>query len=141
MAALNKKRVWLGTIVGGVVWAAWSFFVNTVLLGSHYATAQEAGALLKDARYPLFLAYWIVTLFLLTYILLWIYVCARGPLGPGAWTAFRVGFLVGFAIAFPVNLSIASWATFSRILPLGWACDLWVGAILATLSGAWVYRD
>jgi hypothetical protein len=141
MAALNKKRVWLGTILGGVVWTAWSFFVNTILLGPHYAAAQEAGTLLKDARYPMFLAYWIVTLFLLTYILLWIYVSARGPLGPGAWTAFRVGFLVGFAIAFPVNLSITSYATFSRILPLGWACDLWGGAILATVTGAWVYRD
>lgn len=141
MAAVNKKRVWLGTLVGGVVWTAWSFLINAVILAPRYAAAQDAGQILKQSRYPLFLGYWIVTLFVLTYILLWIYVSARGPLGPGAWTAFRVGFLVGFAIAFPVNLSVAAWATFSRVLPLGWVCDLWVGAILATVVGAWLYQD
>ena len=141
MAAVNTKRVWLGTVVGGVVWTAWSFFVNTVILGPHYAAAMEAGTVLKQPRYPLFLGYWIVTLFLLTYILMWIYISVRGPLGPGVWTAFRVGFLVGFAMAFPVNLSVASWAPFSRALPLGWMLDLWGGAILATLAAGWVYKD
>jgi hypothetical protein len=141
MAAVNKKRVWLGTLVGGVVWTGWSFFINTVILGPRYTTAMNENTILKQARYPLFLAYWIVTLFLLTYILIWIYVQVRLTLGPGPLTAFRIGFLFGFAAAFPVNLSIAAWATFSRIIPLGWMCDLWVGAILATMVGAWLYRD
>jgi hypothetical protein len=141
MAAVNKKRVWLGTLVGGVVWTAWSFFVNTVLLAPRYATAMNDGTILKQARYPFFLGYWIVTLFALTYILIWIYVSVRLTLGPGPLTAVRVGFLFGFAAAFPMSLSIATWATFSRVIALGWACDLWVGAILATLAGAWLYRD
>jgi hypothetical protein len=141
MAAVNKKRVWLGTLVGGVVWTAWSFFLNTVVMGSRYASDMQAGTLLKEPRYPLFLAYWIVTLFVLTYILLWIYVSVRLTLGPGPLTAFRVGFLFGFAAAFPMSLSIATWATFSRVIALGWACDLWVGAVLATFVGAWLYKD
>jgi hypothetical protein len=141
MAAVNKKRVWLGTLVGGVVWIAWSSFINLVVLMPRYAAAQNADQMLKQPRYPLFIGYWFITLFVLTYILIWIYVSVRLTLGPGPLTAFRVGFLFGFAAAFPLSLSIATWAPFSRVIALGWTCDLWVGAILATLFGAWLYRD
>ena len=141
MANVNKKRVWLGTLVGGIVWSVWSGFINTAVLGSKYTVAMDAGSLLKEPHYPLFLVYWFITLFVLTYILVWIYVEVRLTLGPGPLTAFRIGFLFGFAAAFPVNLSIASYATFSRVIPLGWMCDLWVGAILATMAGAWIYRE
>ena len=141
MAPVNTKRVALGTIVGGVVWTMWSIVVNTVILGSNYAAAQASGQLLPQPRYALFLAYWIVTLFLLSYILTWVYVSVRTTLCPGPITALRVGFLVGFVAAFPVNLSIATWAPFDRIFPLGWMLDLWVGAMLAALVGGWLYKD
>jgi hypothetical protein len=49
--------------------------------------------------------------------------------------------LVGFAAGFPVNLSVAAWAPFSRVLPLGWMLDLWVGAILAATVAGWLYKD
>jgi len=141
MAAINKRRVWLGTFAGGVVWTAWSVLVNTVLLGPRYAAAQNAGLLLKQPRYPLFLLYWIVTLFVLSYILIWMYVSVRGVFGPGPVTALRVGFLVGFVAGFPINLSIATWAPFDRTFPLWWMLDLWVGAMLATLVAGWLYKD
>ena len=141
MAAINARRVWLGTLAGGVVWTIWSIVVNTVILASPYAAAQAAGQLLKQPRYPLFLGYWIVTLFLLTYILAWIYVSVRGTLGPGPWTALRVGLLVGFAAGFPVNLSVATWSPLPRILPLWWALDMFVGASLAALVAGWLYKD
>ena len=141
MAAVNKKKVWLGTVIGGVVWTAWSFFIHTVVLGSHYQAAMNEGTILKQPRYPLFLAYWIVTLFLLTYILIWIYLSMRITLGPGPLTALRVGFLVGFAIAFPLSLSVAAVAPFSRAIALGWMGDLWVGSILAIFAGAWIYKE
>jgi len=85
--------------------------------------------------------YWFVTLFLLTYIMTWVYVCARGTLGPGPVTALRVGLLLGFVAGFPLSLSMASWATFPRSIMLGWMLDLWVGAILATLVSAWLYKE
>lgn len=141
MPAVNKKRVWLGTVVGGVVWTVWSLVVNIAILGPRYPAAQDAGLMLKQPRYPLFLAYWIITLFVLTYILTWIYVSVRPTLGAGPGTALRVGFLVGFAAAFPMNLSMATWAPFSRVFPLGWMLDLWVGAVLATLAAGWIYKD
>ncbi len=87
------------------------------------------------------MVYWFVTLFLLTYILTWVYVSARATLGPGPITALRVGLLMGFVMGFPLSLSLAAWAPFSRFITLGWMLDLWVGAILATLVSAWLYKE
>ncbi|MGE5326439.1 MAG: hypothetical protein ACM3NO_05330 [Deltaproteobacteria bacterium] len=141
MAGLNKKRVWLGTLVGGIVWSAWSSFINMVILMPRYMAEQTAHNILNPPRYPFFVGYWFILLFVLTYILIWIYVQVRLTLGPGPMTAFRIGFLFGFAAAFPLSLVVATWATFSRVIPLGWMCDLWVGAILATIAGAWLYKE
>ena len=141
MAAVNKKRVALGVLVGGLAWGFWSWFVNDVILASHYAAAMEAGKLLKEPRYPLFIAYWFIGLFIFTYILTWIYLSLRETLGPGPKTALRVGFLVGFAIAFPVNLSVAAWVPIERVFPMWWMLDLWVGSMLATFVSAALYKE
>lgn len=139
--AVNKRRVFLGAAVGGVVWTAWSLFVNGVLLGKYYGAAQAEQTLLPHPRYPFFIGYWIITLFVLSYILVWIYVSVRVTLGPGPVTAFRVGFLAGFAMGFPLSLSLAAWAPFNRVIALGWMVDLWVGAILSTVVSAWLYKE
>ena len=141
MAAVNTRRVALGAVVGGVVWTIWSLVVNTVILGSHYTAAQGANQLLKESRYPLFLAYWIITIFLLAYVVAWLYASVRATRGAGPGTALTVGLLVGFAAGFPVNLSVAAWTPFSRVIALGWMLDLWVGAILAALVAGWLYKD
>jgi hypothetical protein len=142
MAAINKRRFWLGVLAGGVVWVIFGFLLSMLGgLEARYAAATAAGQFLKEPRYPLFMVEWIVLLFLLTYILTWIYVSVRGPLGPGPWTALRVGILVGFAMGFPGNFAMATWAPFSRALPLLWMLELWVGAILATLVAGWIYKD
>jgi hypothetical protein len=82
-----------------------------------------------------------VLLFVLTYILTWVYVSVRTTLGPGPITALRVGFLMGFMSGFPISLSLATWAPFSRAIPLGWMLDLWGGSMLAMLVSAWLYKD
>jgi len=141
MAGIGSRRVWLGTLAGGVVWGIWSTLINLVVLRPKYVDAQKAGWMLVQPRYPLFVLYWFVMLFLLTYILTWVYVSVRSTLGPGPVTALRVGLLVGFASGFPISLSLATWAPFSRAIPLWWMLDLWVGAILATFVSAWLYKE
>ncbi len=141
MAVVNKKRVVLGVLAGGVVWGIWSTVVNGVILSAQYVAAYDEGRLIEGGRYPLYLLYWFVMLFLLTYILTWVYLSLRVTLGPGPRTALRVGFLVGFAIAFPINLAVAGWVPISRAFPLWWMLDLWLGAILATFVSAWLYKD
>jgi len=141
MITVGLRRVALGTLAGGVVWGIWSTIINMVILPSKYQFAQAHQTLLPQPRYPLFVVYWFLTLFLLTYILTWVYVSARATLGPGPITALRVGLLVGFVMAFPLGLSLAAWAPFSRGITLGWMLDLWVGSILATLVSAWLYKE
>ncbi len=72
MAAISLRRVALGTVAGGVAWAIWSTIVNLVILAPKYAVEQKAGTILVQPRYPLFVVYWFVMLFLLTYILTWV---------------------------------------------------------------------
>jgi len=141
MAGISKGRVAMGTLAGGVAWSIWSTIINMWILMPKYASAQKAGLLLAQPRYPLFVAYWYILLFVLTYILTWAYVSVRTTFGPGPVTALRVGFLMGFMSAIPISLALAAWAPFSRGITAGWVLDLWVGSIIATLVSASLYRD
>ena len=141
MATVNTRRVALGALAGGVVWSIWSTIVNLVILEPRYAAAQNSKMMLEHARYPLFLVYWFVTIFLLAYVVAWLYSSVRATRGAGPGTALTVGLLVGFAAGFPMNLTTATWAPISRHLPLWWMLDLWLGAIMASLVAGWIYKD
>jgi hypothetical protein len=139
---LNRSRVWLGGLAGGVVWSVWSFLVGQVVIGNaRYLAAQNAGLFLKESRYPFFVGQWIVMLFVLSIMLAHLYAWARQTLGAGPGTALKIGVVVGFAAGFPGNFAQAAWSPVERMFPLGWMLDLWVGAILATLVAGWLYKD
>jgi hypothetical protein len=139
---LNKGRIWLGGLAGGVVWTAWSFIVGFLIVGMHrYQAAQDAGLFMKTPRYPAFQLQWIVIEFILAIIVAHLYVWSRATLGPGPGSALKIGFLAGFAIGFPSNFAQAAWSPIDRMMPLGWLLEFWVGAILATLVAGWLYKE
>ena len=140
--AVNKGRVWLGGLAGGVVWAAWSFILNDFVVGNaRYVAAQNAGIFLKTPRYPFFVAQWIILLFVLAAIVAHLYAWTRQTLGPGPGTALRIGFWVGLVAGFPENFAQATWSAVDRSLPLGWMIEMWLGAILASLVAGFVYKE
>ena len=141
MASVNTRRVLLGALAGGVVWNIWSTIISLVVLRDRYAAAQQAGAFLKEPRYPFFVGAWIVLLFILAYIVAWLYAAARASSGPGPKTATVVGGFVGFAAGLPTNFATATWSPISRHFPLWWMLELWVGAILAALVAGWIYQE
>jgi hypothetical protein len=141
MAAINSRRVLIGALAGGGVWTIWSFLIGYAMLMSRYEAAQQAGHFLKDPRYPFFVGFWIITLFLMAYVMAWFYASARATLGVGPGTALKIGLLVGFVAGFPGALGASTWAPYSRMIPLGQMLEMWVGAILATLVAGWLYRD
>jgi hypothetical protein len=141
MVTVNTRRVALGALAGGAVWCIWSTIVNMVILEPRYAAAQNLGTMLKQPRYPLFVVYWFVTIFLLAYVVAWLYSSVRATRGAGPGTALTVGLLVGFAAGFPMNLTTATWAPIARHLPLWWMLDLWLGAIMASLVAGRIYKD
>jgi len=139
---LNKGRLWLGGLAGGVVWNIWSIVVYLLVIKpERYVTEQNAGYFLKNPRYPAFQVQWIVMLFVLAIIMAHLYAWSRAGAGPGPATALKIGFLVGFAIGFPSNFAQATWSPIHRILPLGWMLEMWIGAILATLTAGYLYKE
>jgi len=140
--ALNKSRIWLGGIAGGVVWNVWSWVINTYAIqNARYVAAQNAGVFLKTPRYPFFVAQWIVLLFVLAIIVAHLYAWTRQTLGPGPGSALRVGFWVGLIAGFPLNFAQATWSAADRALPFGWMLEMWLGAILAAMVSGWLYKE
>jgi len=137
---LNKARVWLGGIAGGIVWTAWSFIIG-IKMNPIYGAMQNAGVFLKQPRYPFFVGQWILLLFIMAILLAHLYAWSRATAGAGPRTALKIGMIVGFCAGVPGNFSIATWSPMPRVLPLGWMIEMWAGAILATLVAGWIYKD
>jgi hypothetical protein len=139
--ALNRGRIWLGGLAGGVVWNLWSFCIYHYITGPRYIIAQNAGWFLKTARYPYFPAAWTLLLFIMAIAVAHLYAWARQGLGPGPGTALKVGFLAGFFAGFPDNFAQAEWSAVGRALPFGWMIEMWLGAILAALVAGFLYKE
>ena len=141
MAAVNRSRVLLGAVAGGVVWIVWSVGLNLLFLAKYYEAGQQAGFFLQEPRYPFFPAQWILTLFICAFCMASLYALVRVSCGPGPKTALQLGAVVGFVAGFPLSFASATWSPFPRMIPLGWMLEMWVGAILATLVAGWLYQE
>jgi len=139
---LNRGRIWLGGLSGGVVWLIWGFLVrHFVITDARYLAAQNAGLFLKTPRYPFFVVQWTVIVFILALAIAHLYAWTRQTLGSGPGTALKIGFLAGFFTGFPDNFGQAAWFAGDVGLPFGWMIDMWLGAILAALVAGWLYKD
>ena len=137
---LNKTRVLLGGIAGGVVWLAWGFFIG-MREAPLYAAMQQKGLFLKEPRYAYFTPLWFVLIFVMSILIAYLYANARATAGPGLKTALKVGMIVGFCAGVPGNFGQAAWSPIPRMLPLGWMLDLWVGSILAAVVAGFLYKE
>lgn len=137
---LNKARVWLGGIAGGVAWCGWSYFIGWKL-NAFYAVETSRGHFLAQPRYPFFVGQWLLLIFVISILLAHLYAWSRGTLGAGPRTALKIGIIAGFIAGVPGNFGQATWSAVSRFLPLGWMLDMWGGAILATLVAGWLYKE
>jgi hypothetical protein len=137
---LNKSRIWLGGIVGGVVWTLWSFVIGWKL-GPFYTAMQERGLFLKQPRYSMFVAEWLLLIFVISILVAHLYAWSRATAGAGPRTALKVGMIVGFCAGVPGNFAQSAWSPISRMLPLGWMLDMWGGIILAALVAGFLYKD
>ncbi len=139
---LNKGRIWIGGLAGGLIWNIWSFVVGFLVVGmSRYQAAQQRGIFLQTPRYPAFQLQWIILLFILGICMAHLYAWSRAVLQPGPGAAIKVGALVGFVAAFPLNFAQAAWSPLDRVFPLGWMLEIWIGAILATLLAGALYKE
>jgi hypothetical protein len=140
---INRNRAFVGGLAGALVWFLWSSVINILILTSYYEDGQVRHLLLEQPRYSyeVFVAVWVLTLAVLAQVASWFYAAVRTAWGPGPWTAIVLGMILGFAIAFPMNMVMAAWSPLPRIIPLWWMIDLWFGAVLATLVAGALYRE
>ena len=78
---LNTTRVWLGGIAGGVVWSAWSAFID-MRQRPLYAAMQKQGLFLRESRYPFFVGHWILLIFVTSILIAHLYAWNRATAGP-----------------------------------------------------------
>jgi magnesium-transporting ATPase (P-type) len=140
MGKINWIRVLIGGLVAGVVmnvlqFAAWAVFVRPSLT----ATLEALGHPLKETAGTTVL--WVVLCFLGGFLFVWLYAAIRPRCGPGPRTAASAGVVAG------VLLIIANivWGSILTQIPAKvWAIDavdVLVISIVATLLGAWVYKE
>ncbi len=147
MAAINTRRVWLGGLVGGLVFFAWSmlveFGVSAALVGrANRDLAVTMGWFLKDPRLPVGVALtvWTLSLFVIAGGLAWLYAALRATAGAGPRTALVLGLAVGFAAGFPLEFMHAVFQPLSARYALGWMIEMGGGCVLAALAAGWMYR-
>lgn len=146
--AINGRRVWLGALVGGLVFNVWSMVVEFGLSGiivgkARMDLAVASGWFLKEPRMStgLFFFVWVFSLFVVSYGLAWGYAAMRATTGAGPGTAFKIGLVVAFASAFPLNFAHAVFDSLAVGFWIMWMIELGGGAILAALAAGRVYRD
>ncbi len=146
--AINGRRVWLGALIGGIVFFIWSmvmeFGVSYAFVGKvRMDIAMNAGWFLKEPRIPpvLFLIIWTVSLFVISYGLAWAYAAMRATAGAGPGTAAKLGLMVGFTAGFPLEFAHSVFQPLTARYGILWMVEMAVGCILAALAAGWMYRD
>jgi magnesium-transporting ATPase (P-type) len=138
---INWIRVLIGGMVAGVVinvfqFAAWVLFVNSSLS----ATLEALGHPLKETVGTTVL--WVVLSFLLGILFVWLYAAIRPRYGPGPQTAAVAGVAAGLLCGVFPDIG---WGLTLRLIPARvWATDAvitFVAVVVATLLGAWVYKE
>lgn len=137
---MNYGRVILGGFIGGIVFNAISIAINAGVLAGRYQILQQLEVLRREPRLP-FTPIYVLLLILISIGLVWLYAAARPRLGPGPRTALRVGLTVGLVAGLPHALSQYAWTYVGGFVSLWWAIETVAGCALATLAGAWFYKE
>jgi hypothetical protein len=138
MSKINRERVLLGGLLGGIIIVIIDIFVNGVLFGADWQAALKA---LGHAPSPSGLIILVIWAILAGICATWLYAAARPRFGPGPRTAIITGFAFWiFSYALP-TIGLLSFHVFPPRLPLISCVGGMAEAILATLVGGWIYRE
>ncbi len=137
---MNRGRIVLGGLLGGIVFNVVSILVNVVVLAGRYRILIDAGVMRGNPR-GAFMAVHPLLLFLAGIGLTWLYAAARPRLGAGPRSALQVGLLAGLITSLPSNYAQFAWSHAGGFVSAWWTVEMAAGCALATLAGAWVYRE
>ena len=139
MGNINWGRVFLGGLLAGVVLNLFEFVLHSIVLEEDWQAAFAA--LGKSEPGSGAIVIFVITAFGVGILAIWLYAGLRPRYGPGPRTAICVGLLV-WALAYLVptlgNIALGIFPTGLMLLPTA------VGLVevpLATLAGAWTYKE
>jgi len=136
MGRINWSRVVLGGVVAGVV-------VNLLEGALGFLMHSQWEAAMKNMKPPsgAVMAAHLVWSFVIGIAAIWLYAAVRPRYGPGPATALRIGFVVWLFVHATFSFAAGS----MELLPskIMWISAAWSlpETLLATLAGAWLYRE
>ena len=138
MGKINHSRVILGGVLAGVIVNLSEYLLNEVVMRAQFEEAMKAlgKAMPQGGRV---MTVWILWGFALGIASVWLYAAMRPRFGAGAGTAAKAGVAVWFFSSFLAW--VAMWNmdlfAFSGVVVV-WTL---VEAIVATIAGAWLYKE
>ena len=138
MGRINFGRVVMGGLFAGILINISEFVLNSFVL----RTDMEAGMKALGKTVPQSggtIAVWTILGFAVGIVAVWLYAAIRPRYGPGVATAVRAGICVWFLENVVCTVVIVNLGIFPfNAVPVVWTL---AEAILATVLGAWVYRE
>jgi hypothetical protein len=138
MGKINLARVFLGGLLAGLIINIFEYVLNGVVFASQWDAFMKAlGREMRPGAIPLF----VISAFVAGIGVVWLYAVARPRLGAGPKTAALTGAAYWFfAYAIPDANSIVANVVPGRVT-LTINLILLVGVIIASVCGAWVYKE
>jgi hypothetical protein len=144
MGKINTGRVILGGLVAGLVMNASEAFLHAGVLGADGAKLLEEWKRLGlEMDVNPSLVFWLIGItFVLGILAVWLYAAIRPRFGPGPKTALCAGLAV-WAMSYLYAGVYVDAGIVVFPMKLTWLPVLWglVEVPLATLLGAWLYRE
>ena len=138
MSCVNRDRVILGGLLAGLIINVGKFILNQWVLKTQWEAAVTA------AHLPLpggEMVWFVVSGFLGGMLTVWLYAVVRPRLGPGPMTAARVGTSVWALTLLPAMMPpLVTGVLPNNVVRLANLWDLAL-ILLATMIGAWVYKE
>ena len=138
MGKVNLSRVILGGIVAGVILNVSEFLLHDVVMKDQFRAALQAlGKTPTESGSEIF--WWVIWSFILGITAVWLYAAIRPRYGAGAGTAVRAGIAVWVLSCVLMTIAFTNLDLFP-FMPLAVIWSL-VGDVVATLAGAWLYKE
>jgi len=139
MKGINFGRVILGGIVAGIIINISEFILNEKVLKNDWDAALKAMG--KSMTSDSAILVWILFGFALGIAAVWLYAAIRPRYGAGAGTAAKAGIAVWFFESLLPSVAQLNLGLFPSKLIVTAAIWALVELIIATILGAWLYRE
>src|SRR5688500_12184123 len=136
---MNYARIVLGGLFAGLMSTLCEFIVNDFLLNVHMTRMFRRFNLTPPAGS--FIAIALTLTFALVILLVWLYAMIRPRYGPGPKTPICAALVIWFVVGVYVNIIYGvMFGLGTTMIAIGMVWGL-VQYCLATIAGAWVYKE